>query len=240
MDDLRYVYQNFFKKLKTTISALPVVIVAFLAYFAIMIVFNQVTSYLPRNTAIFMGFIRWFLRLAIMSHLASLMQSLYVRRKLRFNDLFNFDNRYVGRLSQVFFMFYLIELLLSRGGILDAVGAFAPWLLLIWETFTAPAFEAVHIGDDNMSTIFPSLVEYWTTNIIALLPFLVLSLGLYLLIWERLLVWSFVTTNSFILGTIIYAILGSILMALFMLSRDILFRETYFSNPRSRKYKGGF
>ncbi len=240
MEDLQYVYQNFFTKLKSYISSLPVLIVAFLAYFGIMMIFNRLTFSLPSGVNIFMGFIRWFLRLAIMSHLASLLQTMVIRGQLRFQDLLNFDNRFVGRLSQVFFIFYLIELFVSRSGILGGVGPLAPWILLIWAIFTAPAFEAVHLGNENMSTIFQSLIEYWTTNILALLPYLAVSILIYLFVWQRLLVWAMVATNSFILAQVLYAILGSVLMALFMLTRDILFRETYFSNPRSRKYKGGF
>lgn len=240
MKDFQQVYATVIKKAVGYGRALPFIALSIFAYLALnSLVASAVYRYIP-GPGLLLGTLMWIFRLMIMSHLAGLMQTLVSRGELRFQDIFSLDLRHFSAFSQVYFYFYLIELLVDRTlvPILSAQVAF--YILIAFSLFTGPAFEAVHIADENMISIFPSLAGYWWTNMHILLPLGLLSLSGYLWIWPAIegTIYSIVGNN--VVAEYLSYGLQACILSVFYLFRDCLFRETYFSNPRSRAFKGGY
>lgn len=231
MKDFALVYQNFFKALKDHIKGLPVLFLAFILYLTVTNLTNSL--FMAMGSSIFVGLIRWFIRLAILTHLAGLMTRLLRRGSLSMEDLVEYDGGYLAPLSQVLFAFYLIDMIINMlGGASFITTTVFVGLYLVWSAFTAPAYEAVYQSGETINTIFPSLLRFWKENLLLLIPYIVLVFLIYRTVgmaWSVLAALPGTGSFPYIVG---YAFLN----ALFYYSKGIFFRYLSGSSKRSRAY----
>lgn len=210
------VYGNVLQRCKETLRYLPILLTAGIGYALLEIVTGFIVSrmfFLPGGRII-SGLLRWFIQLAILSHFAALFLRLKQRGSLLWEDLLRFDLSFVGPLSRVFFVFYLIEMLLSR----FPVSPSGLILLALWSLFILPAYEMIYLGNVRDMAVFSELFEYWKVN--------GLALALFFIPYYYLFTFAGVPGLIFLQG-------------LFYWIRGFLFEETYFSNPRSRAFRRG-
>lgn len=232
MEDIQTVYRSFFRDLKRYAKGLPILLLALLAYEVLLGLLDR--AFVPfgpmgGTSGYLLGFLRWGVRLACLSHFAGLMNQLFTRERLRMEDLKDYDPRYFAPLSQVFFLIYLVDLFSTR--LLFNLGFLGLVLTALWEIYTAPAYEAVYLGHEPGGRVLPALVDFWKNNGLTLLPYvlLVAFAQLYLGRLLMLIPGYFSSFPFFILRK-------TLAMLLLYYSKAILFRILYFSTPRSRAF----
>lgn len=230
MKDFQLVYRRLFKDIKDSIRGLPVLILAFILYLTVTSLVN--TIFAQMGNSILSGFIRWFIQLAILTHLAGLMTRLLRRGSLSQEDLIEYDHGYLAPLSQVYFVFYLVEMAATSLGrpLMASTGYLV--LFLVWSVFTSPAYEAVYQSGETMNTIFPSLLNFWKENILLILPYALVAILIYRglgMAWTIMA--SIPGTGSFpyILGL-------AILKAIYFYTKGLLYRILSETSKRSRAY----
>lgn len=240
MRDIQFVYDNAWRKFKALIPCLAILILAMAAYELISSGLERLFMLIPaassRGMAVLLGFVRWLVKIMLMAHLAGLLNRATRYGKLTFSDLAEQYGEYRVPLSQVFFILYLVELATSMF-VPDNIGyGYIIMITLVWMALTAPAFEAVYIGGENGNTFISALIGLWQTNGITLLPIVILG-GAGFLALQWIAASSILLNTFFELRIVLMLLLKAILGAAFMLFRSVLFREVYFSNPRSREFK---
>ncbi len=245
MEDIKYVYGRAFKRFGQYVGAIPVLAAASILYAVILGVVEIVFSKISLGSlSILIGFLKWGITLATMAHFAGLILTLNSRGKLRFEDIKNFDSGLMAPLSQVYFILYLIQYAVAKTGLTDSVIGLI--VFSIFDIFLIPIYEVVYLGRKTGLEAFNSLLEYWKANwkpllvfvsicifITIVLSFLPIIGGLGLAFGGTSIVNAIAITPYMIMATIIL----SILRAVYLLFKSILFQETYFSNPRSRQFR---
>lgn len=227
MNDLKNVYTDFAKDVKETVRALPVLLLSGVLYFLILYLFNRLTFRLSTSGLFYlMSVFRWALKMLFLAHFATLMTHAFTHHKLELRDILRFDTDYVFQLTEALFWVYLVNWFLSRFTVRLGMGSI---LLLLWQVFTAPSYEAAYIGHEKSGRIFPALVDFWKVNGVPAAVYGLIALIVYEVILPRL---SFAVGGSFIIAE---AITG-IWYGLYLYTKAILFRILYFSNPRSRAF----
>lgn len=232
MEDIKNVYTTFRDDLKNLIKAFPTLLLAALAYVLLSRILAPVTA-----AAGFLagGFLAWLVKMAIMTHFATVMTELFARENLKPKDLTRIDGSFFPPLTQAFFLLFVIEFFASR--VLSPILPAQSLLLigLLWKVFTAPLFEVVYLAHEPSARIFSSMLEFWRDNWQPLLLYSLVCSGVALLLYPMLFSVSFITLNGF--GSIA---LQALFFAAYGLTKGILFRILYFSTPRSRAYHHQF
>lgn len=227
MNDVQQVYTDFLFDIKKTARFLPVLILAGLGYGGIKWIFERFFFSLRLGSGGFLvGFLRWFLIIALLTHFATVMSRLFSHEKLTVQDLLRFDVGHYPPLAEALFLVYIVEWMITRFGI----GIGGGWLLILWQIFTAPAFEAVYIGHEASARLLPSLVEFWKTNWLPALIFSFVALIGYQGVLPML-----VQRTNLLAEYLIF----NVCMAIFLYAKALLFRILYFSNPRLRAFHRG-
>lgn len=230
MKDFALVYQRLFKEIKDHIKGLPVLVLAFILYLTLTNLMNNLFTQM--GNSILSGFIRWFIQLAILTHLAGLLTRLFRRGSLSMEDLAEYDQGYLAPLSQVYFVFYLVEMLAASLGRPILASTVYLILFLVWSVFISPAYEEVYQSGETMNTIFPSLLHFWKENILILIPYVLVAI----LIYRGLgMGWSIMAsipgTESFI-----FIVGYALLKAVFYYTKGLLFMILSRTSKRSRAY----
>lgn len=232
MEDIKNVYTSFYEDIKTMISSLPVLILACLFY---SVGQSLAAPLFARLGELPHGLLRWMLEMVIMMHFASLMITLFAREHLVPGDLLHWDFQLFYPLTQSYFVVFLVSmvftLLFARAlpiTILDLI-------TLLWIIFTAPLFEAVYLGHESSAHVLSSLLEFWRTNWIPLLLYTAVGVVIYVGVFPFLATVDLMSPLGF--GVIF---LKATLWAFYWMTKGILFRILYFSNPRSRAFHRHF
>ncbi|MDY3986845.1 MAG: hypothetical protein SPH80_05900 [Peptoniphilaceae bacterium] len=230
MHDIQNVYSDFIDLLKKTALGIPVLLSAGAVYGILQLLFYPLLGVIAVGAgSILVSLMRWILQLAFFSFFAGLMLHLLRYHSLRLDQLKRWDTSYIGPLSQIFFLLWIVEVLF---GLLPLPSEMKALILLIWHVFTAPAFEAVYFGNVYPQNIFSFLTGFWSDNYLAILPFAV----------AVILVSQFRFTGSFLLRFLgpgagaNYIILG-IAEAFYLYLKGVLFSILFNSTPRSREFR---
>lgn len=227
MNDLKNVYFDFWKDLKETVAALPVLLCAGALYMLLLYAFNVLTFSFGGGLLLgIVGVMRWMLKMLFLAHFATLMTRVFTHHQLHFDDFFRYDRDYFFQLTEALFWIYIVTWALERMLGMMNTGSF---LVLLWQAFSAPAYEAVYIGHEKSAHIFPALVDFWQVNWVPALAYGLVALGVYTFIMPGL----FTALGS---AAILSQALLGVFYGLLLYTKAILFRILYFSNPRSRAF----
>lgn len=245
MEDIKYVYERVFKRLKQYSSAIPLLVLVLILYSVVLGIVDVIFARAALgNMYFFIGILKWGIGLVTMAHFAGLILTLNARGKLRFEDIKNFELELIAPLSQVYFILYLIQYTAVRIGILSNPAGFI--IISAYQIFLIPMYEIVYIDRKTGLEAFSSLFEYWKVNWKPLVVFVLIcgliSIGLSFLpiiggLGVILGVNTMVNVVALTPFLLIATVITSIAKAVFLLSKSILFQETYFSNPRSRQFR---
>lgn len=232
MEDFKRVYGLLWLRITRLWASLPVLFLAFLLYGIVTNLLTSLTTQLRGGMAI--GFLRWALELAILTHLAGLMNQILRKERLSMEDLIRFDGVYFAPLSQVYFVIFLVEwvygLFLQR--LMPA--SLHICLLMAWSLVCAPVFELVYQGQVRMDQFFDRFLQFWKENGIVLLPYSLLCL----------LIYYWIGRSSALLALILpgpaawsYLLLTAFLSTLYYFTKGLLFNLLWTSSKRSRAYR---
>lgn len=234
MKDFLIVVKMFFKNIVKYAGGIPVLVLSYFLYSLLMNVFNGFA--LSLGSSLMTGFIRWFLLLAMMAHFAGLMTELFRKGKLTMEDLSIFNSYYIGPLSRLFFVFYLVEMLANmfifRLGFTSEAYLV---ILIIWETVKAPALEAVYISNIEVQDYFYKLIVIWKENILTCLTYLAICFYVYLTVGRQYSLISMIPGSQ----ALPYILVHAVIMTIFMYTKGILYKILTETSPQSRAYREG-
>ena len=234
MKDFLIVAKMFFKNIVKYAGGIPVLVLAYFLYSLLINVFNGFA--VSMGTSLMTGFLRWFLLLAIMAHFSGLMSQLFRRGKLTMEDLTIFNSYYIGPLSRIFFVFYLVEMLANMFIFrLDFTPEAFMAILIIWEAVKAPAIEAVYISNTEVQDYFYKMIDLWKENFLVCLVYLVICISVYLKIGRQYSLISMIPGS----GALPYILVHSIIMTIFLYTKGILYKILAETSPRTREYREG-
>lgn len=222
----------FFRDIVKYAKGLPVLILSFFLYGLLRSAFNGLA--LKMGASILVGFARWFLLIAIMTHFAGLMNRLFKNKSLSMEDLSFFDNYLMGYISRLFFIFYLIEFV---GDMLIPSFKLSYELylviVLIWGTIKAPGLEASYISSIGPEEYFRHILKIWKENPVTCAIYTAICVLIYINIAWNIALYSNVPG----IESIPYILLNSLITAIFFFTKGILYKILVETSPRSRAYK---
>ena len=231
MKDFSIVSKEFFRDFKKYGRGLPVLFVSIFLYLAILSLYNNLTRILGSN--LFFGFVRWLIYLSILTHFASLMRLLFSMEKLDFSDLTTYDSSLLGPLSQVFFFFWMIDLVLGVFPYSLRLTSLYLFFYSIWETYRSPAYEAVYIGENTIAQVFTTINQLWKDSPLAMAVFFLLTLAIQKFFGESIAV----RAQYFEIGSLGYLFLRALLLTLYFYAKGIFCRILLTSNKRGRAFR---
>lgn len=212
----------------------PFLAVAYLFYQVIHLLVGMIRSQLGAGGGFLWGFVVYFVNIALMAHFLTLMSSVIQYGRLTAADLTSSRFSDLMRpLMQVYFVFYIVELLFGMTISPILPGLVTAIILIAWEAFKTPVPESVYLSNRFGMEAIRHAVDFWTNSWAQWLPVVIVGLGIQYTVGIRVQIFASGINWRFLAGNLLIGLA----FAAWMIWRGELFVILDGSSMRSREFR---